>query len=163
MLQYVTRKSMSLTGLSSMIDSTRELTKRKLLDQIRLLGAGETILLAATEETNYGQERNSWVIQATNSNSTYDLIVVNARQIKQFDKKKLLACGLVTVFVTGLGTLLLPPYGGLVAGIVWTTVVVGKAVVDYRLTLPDVIHGYILKDMNDKNLLIHRQITYSEV
>ncbi|UJR07182.1 hypothetical protein I4U23_011470 [Adineta vaga] len=116
---------------------------------------GESTLIASTSNDNEDTtRRKSTVIFAEKHNKKYDLLVVNATQMKQINKQKLatfclfaVPAGLIlssvaTPFITGLSVLSFA-----------TTLGLKTAYEYYYEIMPEIIYGYIFKELEEQNLL----------
>jgi hypothetical protein len=124
-----------------------------MLQRLLNLSEGEDMLLAATEEGE-NHTRYSWVVKGEKMKSgKFDVLVVRATQGKQVDKKKLMAIGLASTSVGCIIGAVVNPVAGMITGSPMLEAAGLKTVFDFQKSPPDLIYGYIIKNLNDKNLL----------
>jgi len=86
-------------------------------------------------------------------NGKFDVLVVRASQAKEVDKTKLMFIGLVSSSLGCVVGSVVNPAAGVIAGGMVLGAASLKAVFDFQKSSPDLIYGYIIKNLYDQNLL----------
>ena len=152
-LDHDISRGLEETELKELINDTQERTVRDMLQRLSNLKEGEDLLLATTEERE-NHIRYSWLVKGERiKGGKFDVIVIRATQAKQVDKSKLMAAGVASGSVgLILGTALGLPLG-VFAGSAMFGATALKITSDLQKSHPDLIYGYIIKDLCDKQLL----------
>lgn len=152
-LDHDISRGLAETELKELINDTQELTVRHMLERLLNLNEGEDILLATTEERG-NHTRYSWLVKGDRmKGGKFDVIIIRAKQAKQVDKSKTIAAGVASSSVgLILGTTLGLPAGAIACGAMLGAVAL-KTASDLQKSHPDLIYGYIIKDLCDKQLL----------
>ncbi len=130
-------------------DSNLRILIKKVLD----LQKDETTLLTSTvQKTN--NVRQTWVVQGERrGDGKFNLIEVHACQAKEIDKPKMAVYGITAASLACLaGTVFSPTTAAALGG---AAVAAGaiKTAFDFNTCPQDIIYGYILRDLQNKNLL----------
>jgi hypothetical protein len=145
-------KGVTKDDMPEIVDAATDPDLKNALKGVKLVGDSKTLLtLDNTERRKY---RKALVFYGRRTDEKYDVLVVYATQVKELAVDKLVACGLGSVCA------------GIVAGVITMNTVIGagttavlaagsgaKAAYDYTQEMPDVLCGYILQELVQKNVL----------
>jgi hypothetical protein len=123
-----------------------------MLKEVQKLSEGQSTWLATTSANTI--KRDSILIYGKIVDGKYDILNVRATQIKTFDEQKLIACGIGALSVGIIvGAITMPLAGVITSGLILAASG-AKAMRDFRKSLPNLIYGYIFKDLiDDKNVI----------
>ncbi|CAF1288845.1 unnamed protein product [Rotaria sordida] len=146
-------KGLHEAEFQELIEDTEEPYLRTLLQKVLDLREGEMTLLASTrEEKNHS--RLSWVVKGERmKNGKFDIVQVNACQVKEIDKQKIAAYSLAAASLGCVIGAVANPVVGMITGSAALAAGGLKTAFDVKKCPRDVIYGYILKYLQDKNLL----------
>jgi hypothetical protein len=150
-LKYDVIRGLQLNELQEMIQSELGSNSQFMFEQIQKLSQGESTWLATT--INQSTKRDTILVYGELVDSKYNVLNIQATQIKQFDERKLLFYGLGALFAGVLAGSVTTPVAGMVVGGALLAASSVKAVNDYQKDLPDLIYGYIFKELLNKNII----------
>ncbi|CAF0950456.1 unnamed protein product [Rotaria sp. Silwood1] len=150
-LKYDVTRGLQFDEFREMIESEYQSNARTMLDQIRQLQDGQTTWLASTFEEPMKRESN--LVYGEFIDGKYNVLNVQATQVKVLDERKLAACGLGALCMGLVVGSLSTPVGGTIAAGSILAASGAKAAYDYKKGLPDVIYGYIFKELSDKGVI----------
>jgi hypothetical protein len=146
-LKIKVSKGVTDSELERIAKATKESELKQLLTSVVLVGESDATLTVDAEDGN--NYRKSFVVFNRRAGTDkYDILVVQASQVKEFDYRKLTACGLGAI-ISGIAVGLVtanPAIGVCVGGAV-AAASGSKAVYDYKKQMPDVVSGYILDEL----------------
>jgi hypothetical protein len=135
----------------------------------KLIDNDQSTLIASNGNSDNVSESNvsrkSYVLYAEKHNDKYNIITANAIQTKEIDWGKLKTISLASASVgAGLGAIVGSTagpvgtvvggfVGGSVGGVMGASGVAGKAYHDYHQIMPEAVYGYILQELQEKQVL----------
>ena len=151
-LKFDLTKGVTKDEMPEVVDGTTDPDLKNALKSIKLIGDSKTLFtLDNTERKAY---RKALVIYGRRADEKYDILVVYATQVKELAVDKLVACGLGSVCAGILaGVITMNPAVGVSTAVVLSTASGAKAAYDYTQDMPDVLCGYILEELIQKQIL----------
>jgi hypothetical protein len=150
-LKYEITRGLQLSELQEIIQSECGSSSRLMLEEIKKLSQGQSTWLATTLSDS--TKRDTILIYGKLVDDKYDVLNIRATQVKQFDERKLIACGLGAVCAGVLFGAVATPVAGLIASGSILAASGVKAAYDYQKILPDLIYGYIFKELVHKDVI----------
>jgi len=145
-------KGVTKDDMPEIVDAATDPDLKNALKGVKLVGDSKTLL--TLDNTDRRKYRKALVFYGRRIDEKYDVLVVYATQVKELAVDKLVACGLGSVCA------------GIVAGVITMNPAIGagttavlaagsgaKAAYDYTQEMPDVLCGYILQELVQKNVL----------
>jgi len=145
-------KGVTKNDMPEIVDAATDPDLKNALKGVKLVGDSKTLL--TLDNTDRRKYRKALVFYGRRIDEKYDVLVVYATQVKELAVDKLVACGLGSVCA------------GIVAGVITMNPAIGagttavlaagsgaKAAYDYTQEMPDVLCGYILQELVQKNVL----------
>jgi hypothetical protein len=152
-----TLKTSSKTGISKnelvdYIAGTTDPDLKRELEGIILLGDGGSALnIDSKTNTKY---QKSLAVYGKRPDNKYDVLVVSSTQEKKLGTDKLIAAGAGSVCAGILvGTVTMSPVAGISTFIILASGSGVKATYDYSKEMPDVVLGYILKELVERGTM----------
>lgn len=105
--------------------------------------AGDSKTIFTLDNTERGNYRKALVVYRRRADEKYDILIVYVTQVKELAVDKLIACGLGSVCA---GVLTMNPGVGIGTA-------VAKATLDCTHEMSDVLCGYILEELVEKQVL----------
>ncbi|CAF4068713.1 unnamed protein product [Rotaria sp. Silwood1] len=151
-LKYDEIKGITKDEMDEVIDGMADADLQRALKGVKLLGDGRSILAVDNMERN--KYRKSLVIYGKRNDGKFNVLVVHATQVKELDVGKLVACGLGAACAGVLaGCLTMNPVVGVSTAALLSAASGVKSAHDYTQQMPDVLCGYILEELVQKNIL----------
>jgi hypothetical protein len=145
-------KGVTKDEMIEVVDATIDPDLKNALKGVKLVGDSKTLLtLDNTERTKY---RKALVVYGRRTDGKYDVLIVYATRVKELAVDKLVACGLGSVCAGILaGVVTMNPAVGIGTAVVISAGSGAKAAYDYTKEMPDVLCGYILEELVQKQVL----------
>jgi len=150
-LTYDVTRGLQLNELQELIQSEHGEDAQLMLKEVQKLSEGQSTWLAATSGNE--MKRDSILIFGKIVNGKYDILNVRATQIKTLDEQKLIACGIGALCAGVIVGSFATPLAGVIASGSILAASGAKAIFDSRKVLPDLIYGYIFKELIDKSVI----------
>jgi hypothetical protein len=150
-LTYDVTRGLQLNELEELIQSEHGEDAQFMLKEVQKLSEGQSTWLATT--SGNATKRDSILIFGKIVNGKYDILNVRATQIKTLDQQKLIGCGIGALCAGVIVGSIATPIAGVIASGSILAASGAKAMFDYRKVLPDLIYGYIFKELIDKRVI----------
>jgi hypothetical protein len=150
-LTYDITRGLQSNELQELIQSEHGEDAQFMLKEVQKLTEGQSTWLATTSAN--AMKRDSIVLFGKIVNGKYDILNVRATQIKTLDEQKLIGCGIGALCTGVIVGSIATPIAGVIAGGSILAASGAKAFYDYRKVLPDLIYGYIFRELIDKNVI----------
>jgi hypothetical protein len=151
-LKFDSRKGITKDEMNQLIDGTTDPDLKNVLKDVKLLGDSGALLTLDSATRN--EFRKALIVYGKRNDGKYDILVVYATQTKEIAMDKLLACGLGSICAGILaGCATLNPAVGFGTAVVLSAASGTKAAYDYSQDVPDVLCGYILQELVQKQLV----------
>jgi hypothetical protein len=151
-LKMNSNTGISKTELSGYIAGINDPDLKHVLENLVLLGDGGSVLTVdSTTSTGY---QKSLAVFGKRPDNKYDILVVHATQEKKLGTDKLIAGGAGSVCAGILvGTVTMNPAIGAITTVVLASGTGLKATYDYSKEMPDVVLGYILQELIQRDIM----------
>jgi hypothetical protein len=150
-LTYDVTRGLQLNELEELIQSEHGEDAQFMLKEVQKLSEGQSTWLATT--SGNATKRDSILIFGKIVNGKYDILNVRATQIKTLDQQKLIGCGIGALCAGVIVGSIATPIAGVITSGSILAASGAKAMFDYRKVLPDLIYGYIFKELIDKRVI----------
>jgi hypothetical protein len=151
-LKFDSRKGITKDEMNQLIDGTTDPDLKNVLKDVKLLGDSGALLTLDSATRN--EFRKALIVYGKRNDGKYDILVVYATQTKEIAMDKLLACGLGSICAGILaGCATMNPAIGVGTTFALSAASGVKAAYDYSQDVPDVLCGYILQELVQKQLV----------
>lgn len=150
-LSYDVTRGLQADELEELIQSEHGEDAQFMLKEVQKLSEGESTCLGATSGDS--KKRDTTLVFGRMVNDKFDILNVRTTQIKTLDEQKLIACGIGAICTGVLVGSIATPIAGVIASGSILAASGAKAIHDYQEVVPDLIYGYIFKELTDKKVL----------
>ena len=149
-LRYDVTRGLQSDELEELIQSEHGEDAQFMLKEVQKLSEGESTCLGAT--SGDAKKQDTTLVFGRMINDKFDILNLQATQIKKLDEQKLIACGIGAICTGVLVSSIATPIAGVIAGGSILAASSAKAIHDYQKVMPDLIYGYIFKELTDKKV-----------
>ena len=150
-LSYDLTRGLDFDELDELFGPDRGINAHLALEEVRKLSNGQSTCVAISSSDPKVSETT--VIFGQMSDNKYDVLDIRVKQTAEIDQKKLAAIAIgATCAGVVTGAVATPVVGAITTGFILSGAGL-KVTYDHLKSRPDWLYGYILKELNDKNVI----------